>query len=199
MKNYVISSDIREKVYNYIFIISIILSSGIAVLFNWLVKDIVATNIFVVYLNVFVLPTMGGINYLIKWLFNRYLWKIKFFQKVLGVPNLVGKYVIEGKNNNGIEYSGTLHINQTFSKISVKGIFANSQSNNIETYLSFDNDEIVLHYHYINEPKQKTGTMGIHYGFAEIILTKDLQDGNGKYFNDEFRETSGHWQISKMQ
>lgn len=59
MKNYVISSDIREKVYNYIFIISIILSSGIAVLFNWLVKDIVATNIFVVYLNVFVLPTMG--------------------------------------------------------------------------------------------------------------------------------------------
>ena len=77
---------------------------------------------------------MGGINVLLKWLFNNHIWKVTSIYKFTKVPNLAGDWAIEGKNSNDFVYTGTLHIQQTFDKILVKGLFENSKSFNEETY-----------------------------------------------------------------
>ena len=117
MKKYAISSNIRESIYTIIFIFSIFLSAGITVLFNALVKDFAVDNFWVLLLNILILPTMGGINALLKWLFNNHIWKITSISKFTKVPNLAGDWAIEGKNSNDFVYTGTLHIQQTFDKI----------------------------------------------------------------------------------
>ena len=197
MKKYAISSNIRERIYTIIFITSIFLSAVITVLFNALVKDFAADNFWVLFFNILILPTMGGINVLLKWLFNNHIWKVTSIYKFTKVPNLAGDWAIEGKNSNDFVYTGTLHIQQTFDKILVKGVFENSKSFNEETYFSFKEDEVVLSYYYLNEPKQKGTNFNIHHGFAKIVFDSTINTAEGKYFNDDFRETKGIWKLKK--
>lgn len=197
MRSYAIDSNIREKVHHYIFLISLVLASIITVAFNVLVKDIVATNIWMLYLNILILPSMGGIDAVLNWLFNKRLWKLKLINKILNIPNLNGVWIIQGENTAGYTYSGKLNVYQTFTKISIKGSFYNSKSENHETFISCNSDEIRLSYNYINEPKKKEGTMGIHHGFAVITFENCLNKATAKYFNDVFRETFGTWEINR--
>ena len=196
MKNYAIDSNIREKVHRWIFIISLILASIITVLFNILVKDIAITNVWIIYLNIIIIPGLGGIGAFFNWLVDKKLWKTNLFIKIFKIPNLNGIWNIKGENTQGVTYNGQIKICQTFNKISIKGMFDNSQSENFETFMSNLEDEIKLSYYYTNEPKKKEGSMGIHHGFATIKFEKNLQKGTAKYFNDDFRGTQGIWTLT---
>lgn len=197
MKKYAINTNVRESIYSIIFIVSLFISALIIILFNHLVKDYAVENFWIVFLNVFILPTMGAINSFFKWLFNNYLWKIKRISKLTKVPDLSGDWTIVGKNSMGFEYSGTLHIQQTFSEILIRGLFEKSKSINEESYLNIRDDEIILSYYYLNEPKQKESNMDIHHGFAKIVFDFSIISAEGKYFNDDFRETKGFWSLKK--
>lgn len=196
MKNYAIDSNIRDKVNRWIFILSLIFASFIMIIFNILVKDIAVTNVWIVYLNILIIPGLGGIDAFFNWLFDTQLWKTKIFIKILKIPNLNGTWNIKGENSKGYTYNGLIKICQTFNKISIKGLFDNSQSENFETFMSGIENEIKLSYNYMNEPKKKEGSMGIHHGFAIIMFDKDLKNGTAKYFNDDFRGTQGIWNLS---
>lgn len=197
MINYATNSNQRQKAQKIIFIISIIITSAITILLNCILVNYTQTNIWINYINLFAMPSIGAIYAVLWHILDVYLWKCKPFYKLLGFPDLNGKWIIKGKNNIGVDYDGKLQITQTLSKITIKGLFEKSESKNIESYLYFDEECIKLSYHYINEPKIKEGTMGIHYGFASIQFDKKLQKISGKYFNDEFRCTNGTWQISR--
>jgi len=197
MKKYSLSSDIREKVYGFIFTLSIILSTAATLLFNILVQDHAVDNIGVLYLNIFILPTVGGINLGLKWLFDNYLWDKKIFAKIIQVQNLSGEWSIEGESSTGDTYGGTLHIKQTFSEILIKGVFLKSTSFNEETFLSLRNNEIVLSYYYLNELKNKEDGMTTHHGFIKITFDLLNMKAEGKYFTDDFRKTQGHWSLEK--
>ncbi len=196
MKNYAIDNNIRDKVNRLIFIFSLIFASFIMITFNILVSDIAVTNVWIIYLNILILPSLGGIDAFLKWVFDTKLWKTKVFMKLLNLPNLNGIWNIKGENSLGYTYNGLIKIYQTFNKISIKGLFDNSQSENFETFMSISVNEIKLSYNYTNEPKKKEGTMGIHHGFAIIRFDKDLKNGTAKYFNDDFRGTQGVWSLS---
>ena len=197
MKKYAINTNVRESIYSIIFIVSLLISALIIILFNHLVKDYAVENFWIVFLNVFILPTMGAINSFFKWLFNNYLWKIKKISKLTKVPDLSGDWTIVGKNSMGFEYSGTLNIQQTFSEILIRGLFEKSKSINEESYLNIRDDEIILSYYYLNEPKQKESNMDIHHGFAKIVFDISIISAEAKYFNDDFRETKGFWSLKK--
>lgn len=195
---YSLNTEIREKINRSIFIISILLCSAILLLFNLLLRDEIMTNFWIMFLNLFIVPSVGFFYSLFKWLFNSYIWKIKVFTKITKVPNFTGKWVIKGKSNfaNGTEFSGTLLIKQTFDRITIKCIFEQSVSFNTQTFLEIKDTEIKLSYYYQNEPKQKeSGKLNIHHGF----MTLTFSEGNftGEYFNDAFRGTSGSWTLVK--
>ena len=195
---YSLNTEIRENIYRTIFIISILLCSTILLLFNFLLKDAIITNFWVMFFNLFIVPSVGFFYSLFKWLFNRYLWKTKLFTKITKVPNFSGKWVIKGKSSfaNGTEFAGTLFIKQSFDKITIKSVFDHSISFNTQTFLEIKEDDIKLSYYYQNEPKQKeSDKLHIHHGF--MILTFSENNFSGEYFNDAFRGTSGSWILEK--
>ena len=195
---YSLNTEIREKIYRIFFIISIILCSAILLLFNVLLKDVIITNVWVMFFNLFIAPSVGCFYSLFKWLFNTYLWKTKFFIKITKVPNLNGKWFVRGKSSfaNGTEFTGTLNIKQTFNEITIKADFKQSVSFNTQTFLEIKDDEIVLSYYYQNKPKQKDcEKLNIHYGF--MTLTYSDSNFTGEYFNDGFRGTNGSWILER--
>ncbi len=195
---YSLNTEIQEKIYRIIFIISILLCSVILLLFNYLLKDAIITNFWIMFLNLFIVPSVGLVYSLFIWLFNSYLWKTKRVTKITKVPDLSGKWVIKGESNfaEGTKFSGILYIKQTFDKITIKSVFEKSTSFNTQTFLEIKEDDVKLSYYYHNEPKQKeSDKLHIHHGF----MTLTFSNGNfsGEYFNDGFRGTNGSWILEK--
>lgn len=197
MKEYMINSTIRTKVKLIISIISLALSVAISMLYNLLTKNIAEDNFWVVYMNVFLIPSMGAIASFLNFCFDRKLWKTKLFKKLLNTPNLSGLWQIEGTNVQGYTYTGELTIVQTFSRISIKGSFKESISNNEETYMSIDQEITTLRYYYVNEPKTGNTLLNIHHGFA-VLRFVDQSNGSGKYFSDDFRGNQGNWVLKRI-
>lgn len=195
---YSTNSEIREKIYRFIFLFSILLCSAILLFFNFLFKDAILTNFWVMFFNLFIVPSVGLFYGLFKWLFNSYIWKLKPIVKLTKITDLSGKWTIKGESSfsGGTNFTGTLYIKQTFDKITIKSVFERSVSYNTQTFLEIRDADIKLSYYYQNEPKQKeSDKLHIHHGFMTLTFT----DGkiSGEYFNDAFRGTSGSWILEK--
>ena len=197
MKDYAIDSNIRDRIHNTIFIISMALAVVISALFNLCTESMAKNSFWFVFLNLFIFPGMGIINTFLKWLFDSHLWHSNVFKKIVKIPDLSGVWEITAQNKDGIEYSGTLKIKQTFTQISICGKFKNSSSYNTATFITALPDGISLSYYYTNEPDGTIQTMGIHHGFAVILFSEDCETVKGSYFNDNFRGTQGYWQLQK--
>ena len=168
------------------------------VLFNFLLRDAIITNFWIMFLNLFIVPSVGFFDFIFKWLFNNYVWKAKYIIKITKIPNLSGRWIIQGESKfaNGTKFSGILSIKQSFDKITIKGVFEQSISFNTQTFLEVKDDGIKLSYYYQNEPKQKESEkLNMHHGF--MILTYFDGKFSGEYFNDAFRGTSGSWILEK--
>lgn len=199
MKQYAINSNTREKVYSTLYIISLAIVIAISAVFNILTCN-VNDNLqwLIILINVILFPTSAGIYAGLKALFNKHIWKTKFFQKFLSVKNISGEWTVRGKNNKGFEYTGGLTIVQTFEKIAVVGKFDTSDSINEETYYSNDGVKITLSYYYNNTPNSnRAETMSIHHGFSILEFEINSNMVSGKYFSDDFRETNGTWQLTE--
>lgn len=195
---YSLNTQIRDKIYGTIFLISILLCSGILLLFNFLFKDAIITNFWVMFFNLFIVPSVGLFYSIFKWLFNNYLWKMKLFIKFTKIPDLSGRWKINGESSfaKGTNFTGSLYIKQTFDRITIKSVFEHSTSFNTQTFLEIRDADIKLSYYYQNEPKQReSDKLNIHHGFMILTYT----DGNlsGEYFNDAFRGTKGSWELMK--
>lgn len=196
---YSINTEIREKIYKIIFVISILICSVILLVFNLLMKNAIINNFWIMFFNLFIVPSVGFFYSLFKWVFNIWIWKTKLITNITKLPNLSGEWEIKGRSSfaNGTDFSGTLYIKQTFDKIIIKSVFEQSLSLNTQTFLEIKEDDIILSYYYQNQPKQKeSDTLHIHHGF----MTLKFSDGHfsGEYFNDAFRGTSGSWILEKV-
>lgn len=195
---YSLNTEIREKIYRIIFVISILLCSVILLLFNLLLKDAIITNFLIMFFNLFIVPSVGFFYSAFKWLFNNHLWKTNLFTKITKVPNFSGKWIIKGNSNfaKGTEFMGSLYIKQTFDKITIKSVFEQSESFNTQTFLEIRDADITLSYYYQNIPKQReSDKLHIHHGF--MTLTYSEGNFSGEYFNDGFRGTRGSWILEK--
>ena len=144
-------------------------------------------------------PSVFGFFGLFTWLFNNYLWKLTFIQKLLGVvtPNLNGTWEGEIKSSYN-KFKTPLHviiyIKQTGSKIliSLENEASISYSIHASILHSGKSHNFELIYNFINEPKADFGsTLNIHYGTAWFQISDDYKSLEGDYFTGRGRQTFG--------
>lgn len=145
------------------------------------------------------LPPIGaGIVFgVLYWLFDRHAWKHRWLAGALCVPDLAGKWRVEGQTINpdkskGYAWSGEVVIVQTWDRIRVRLKTAQSGSNSVTAALVKDEaDGYRLFYSYKNDPRIDQPELQSHRGYAEITFSPDLKRGEGEYFNGLGRFTFG--------
>ena len=130
------------------------------------------------------------------WVFNKFAWKIPFFE----IPDLNGRWEIKGKtlNEDGsarFDWQGEIGIEQNWKQIVVHLKTANSQSNSYTASLAKKHGPTggwLLTYSYKNEPElEQTHELNPHKGYCEIDIDNDLKIGKAAYFNSAGRRTFG--------
>lgn len=108
-------------------------------------------------------------------LFDKYLWKISWFRKVLLVPDLNGKWRCNGhtnlKNAEQVDYdwNATVSITQSWSKILIHLNTSQSESKSISASIYHEAGVgYRLLYQYNNKPNANELDLNNHSGSAEL-------------------------------
>lgn len=146
--------------------------------------------------------TTGVIYFILHWLFNKWVWRLPFFE----IPNLNGVWEVSGKTlgDNGdvkYEWPAILDIEQNWKQISINIKTSKSQSQSYTATLLKKHGirgGWVLSYSYKNEPNlDKSHELNSHKGFCEIEFDKEFTIAKGTYFNSNGRRTYGLMDIVK--
>jgi hypothetical protein len=146
--------------------------------------------------------TTGAIYFLLHWLFNKYIWKLPFFD----IPNVSGKFSVLGQtlNEDGAtqhNWEGLIGIEQNWKNITIHLKTKNSQSLSYTATLSKKFGPTggwTLSYSYKNEPElEQYHELNSHKGYCEIEFNNDLLNGKGAYFNSAGRRTFGVMTLKK--
>ena len=139
-----------------------------------------------------------GLFFLIYQLFDKHLWKIRSFRKLLLVPDLNGQWVCSGNttlkdgNQVSIDWNGEVTITQSWSKILVHLKTESSHSKSISACLFHEvGVGYKLLYEYESNPSANQHELKKHAGSAEILFAEDCKTGEGHYFTDQHRQTVG--------
>jgi len=150
-------------------------------------------------------PSILGFFGAIYWLYDKYLWKTKWVQKIdwIKTPNISGKWNV-GIRTSHDEFSETVSgkaiIRQTAFKISIALETDTSISNSIHAALMRTEkvSEYELTYNYINHPKaDSVGTMSIHRGTTHVSITDDGKQMDGEYYTGSNRQNFGRITFSR--
>jgi hypothetical protein len=140
----------------------------------------------------------GSVFAILYWLFDRYMWRWKYVDAWLKVPNLSGDWSCQGKTLDQATGSathlwhGTVTIVQSWDKFRVRLKTPQSGSNSVTAALICDDaDGYRLLYNYRNDPRIGETNLKSHLGFAELVFAKDLTSADGEYFNGHGRYTFG--------
>lgn len=135
--------------------------------------------------------------------FNKWIWRRKFIQAILGVPDLNGEWECLGftKDNEGnvtYEWKATVTITQTWEKIRVYLNTGQSTSRSKSASLVKEPGRgYVLMYSYQNEPRIGEPELRAHVGYCELQLSEDLTTAEGDYFNNKGRITFGRMKLMR--
>lgn len=173
----------NNKVIFYLSVISIFISSGLTTIINLLITKIP-------YIEITISITAISIFGILYSLFDKFIWKWEILNKlgIIKIPNLNGKW--EGQFQSS--YHGfkeylpvALVIEQSWSKICIKGKFNHSNSSSNTASIKVDlGKEVKLLYSYYNDKKPEYYKMGTsnHRGYANLEIDENSMEGN--YFND---------------
>ena len=137
-------------------------------------------------------------------LFNKYLWKVSWLRKILLVPDLNGAWSCQGHTTlkNGepenIDWSSTVKIMQSWSKILIHLKTSQSESKSISA--SIFHEEGVgyrLLYQYNNKPNADEIDLKNHSGSSELLFSEDAMTASGSYYTDRHRTTVGTMSLTK--
>lgn len=155
---------------------------------------------------VVIYPINAGLFYFLGHLaFNKYIWRCRIFQAMLGVPDLNGVWACKGftKDNDGnvtYEWDATVTINQTWEKIRVYLTTGQSSSRSKSASLVKEPGRgYVLMYSYQNEPRIGEPELRSHVGYCELQLDEDLKIAEGDYFNNKGRITFGRMKLARKE
>jgi hypothetical protein len=151
------------------------------------------------------IPVFGLFGFLY-WLFNKYLWRVSWLRKFLLVPDLNGKWVVDGittlKNGNEAEYawSGVITVTQSWSKILIHVQAKQSTSRSVSASIHLeDSVGYRLLYHYENDPAADQLELKKHTGSAELLFDIAGLTAKGHYYTDQHRNTVGIMKLRKSQ
>jgi hypothetical protein len=137
------------------------------------------------------------------WLFDRHVWKWPRLARLLRVPDLAGRWLVEGQTINpdkspGASWQGEITIVQTWDRIRIRLKTTQSRSNSIAAALLHDEaDGYRLMYNYQNEPNIGEADLKGHRGFADLTFDEKLRNGQGEYFNGHGRFTFGTLRLTR--
>lgn len=138
------------------------------------------------------------------YLFNTYLWKLKWLRRFLLVPDLNGKWICNAetilKDGQPVEFkwSGEVTISQSWSKILIH--LKTNSSNSKSVAASIFHEPGVgykLLYEYSNSPDANQLDLNKHSGSAELLFSADCKEADGNYFTDRHRKTVGIMKIRR--
>jgi hypothetical protein len=147
----------------------------------------------------------GTIYGLLYALFNRSGWGWRLFDKVLRIPNLNGKWSVEGEsltldNQVRFQWQATLSIIQRWDTIAIELETAQSSSSSeTASVLIEPNGKAKLSYSYQNHPKIGQPELEKHQGFCELIFDTSRIAAEGHYFNSVGRYSFGRMKLQKLQ
>lgn len=155
---------------------------------------------------VLLFPVNATTFYLIGHLaFEKWVWRRKFVQTLLGVPDLNGEWDCQGETrdqdgNTTHCWHATVTINQTWEKIRVYLNTGQSSSRSKSASLLKEPGRgYVLMYSYQNEPKIGEPELRSHVGYCELLLNEELTTAEGDYFNNKGRITFGRMKLVRKE
>lgn len=192
MHEYSVSGHPREKIIFWVAFISIALGP-------FLMDEVINAYTFVTGKTLSLTIAVSVVFTAIYFLFNKYLWKVKFFGKVFSFPNLSGTWVCKGStlNSDGeIEFSwdGKVRIEQTWDKVLITLITDKSKSQSLSVVGGVCHVPTVgykLSYSYANVPSIDQVALDRHEGFCQLTFSEDMTSAQGHYFNGQGRFTFG--------
>jgi hypothetical protein len=196
MHEYSIDKNPKSRILFYLALFSI----GVATLIQW-----ISDSVFLEFIPVLAIPTVSVYLGLYT-VFNRYLWKNKFVRRFLLVPDLNGTWVCDGETclKNGkqadFQWSATITINQSWSKILIRLKTPQSESKSISA--SIFHEEGVgyrLLYQYDNKPNADQQDLRNHSGSSELLFDESITSAEGAYFTDRHRTTVGTMKLKRME
>ncbi|MDN3403249.1 MULTISPECIES: pancortin-3 [unclassified Pseudoalteromonas] len=198
MHDYAVFGHDRSTIGRWLGFISIALSGGVAQLLA------IASNLSGIEAFTKATITTGVVYFLLHWIFNKWVWKISFFE----VPNLNGEWELKGQtlNDDGttkFDWEGSIGIEQTWKNIQVHLKTKNSQSESYTATLSKrfgPTGGWLLSYSYKNEPEiEQSHELNSHKGYCEVEFNKELTVGKASYFNSAGRKTFGVMSLKRIQ
>lgn len=152
-------------------------------------------------------PITSGLTFAaLYWIFDNYFWKAKKVSAALKVPDLSGKWICEGQSLNpdrspAHAWQGEVVIVQSWDKLRVRLVTPTSGSDSISGSLVHDKAEgYRLMYSYRNDPRADAAPdMHKHMGYANLLITPDLQLAEGEYFNGLGRFTFGTMKLRRAK
>ena len=137
--------------------------------------------------------------------FEKWVWRRKVIQLVLGVPDLNGEWdcLGETKDEDGnvtYHWRATVTITQTWEKIRVYLNTGQSRSRSKSASLVKEPGRgYVLMYSYQNDPKIGEPELRTHVGYCELLLNQELTIAEGDYFNNKGRITFGRMKLVRKE
>lgn len=143
----------------------------------------------------------GMVYGLLYWIFDRHAWRLAAIGRALKVPDLSGRWVVEGISLDRVPqtpWSGTITIVQSWDKLRVHLETGQSSSDSVAAALLHDEAAgYRLMYHYRNQPRIGETELTAHHGFAELTFSTDGTAATGEYFNGRGRNTYGTMTLRK--
>lgn len=146
----------------------------------------------------------GAVFSALYWFLDRYAWRWSYIGNLLKVPNISGEWDCKGQTINpdrtpSYAWEAKVTIVQSWDRLRVRLKTAQSGSNSNSAALICDEAEgYHLLYSYKNDPRIGEAELNSHLGFAEILFAKDLQSGEGEYFNGHGRYTFGTMKLRRL-
>lgn len=198
MHDYAVFGHDRSAIGRWLGFISIAFSGGIAQVLA------IASNLSGIDAFAKATITTGIVYFVFHWIFNKWVWKISFFE----VPNINGTWELKGQtlNDDGTtkyDWEGCIGIEQTWTSILIHLKTKNSQSESYTATLSKRSGPTggwLLSYSYKNEPEiEQSHELNSHKGYCEVEFNKELTVGKASYFNSAGRKTFGVMNLKRVK
>ena len=195
MHVYSINNGTRKKVIIGFFIISILLSMILKAIFKVPIELFfeIITKVKVIK-EIFMCAKFFNVTYdvlsvtvlysMLFWLFDVKIWKKKWINKWLNVPDLNGIWIGEAESSTGKKYPIKMEIEQTWSKISFVSTFSETNSKSESNCASFfieTNGDKKVGFAFENKSREVEQQQYEGYNILEIDSDNKI---SGRYFNN---------------
>ena len=135
--------------------------------------------------------------------FDHWIWRRRFIQKFLGVPDLNGRWRCDGQTkdsegNTQYTWTAEVTITQTWEKICIHLQTTQSASTSkAASLIKVPGRGYLLMYSYRNDPRIGEADLHSHMGYCELELNETLDTAEGDYFNNKGRITFGRMKLTR--